>query len=415
MKQFVKNLIIFLLKRKAKRILSSSAKIIGVTGSMGKTTAKNAIVHVLEKKYSVLSSPEGFNTEIGILLSLVGETESGFSSPWKWLKILSRVLTKTIEIPDVVVLEYGVDKPGDMAELLTIVHPRFAVVTRIGPMHLSEHQFKNISQIRLEKQMLPEGLPKNGTAILNFDDAEVKKMKDFSSAPVIGYGEEKESTYHVRNAFQKESGIVFDVQKGNAMVSYAVPILGVYHTSVLLPAIILGEEFGIPMELSAAYLKTFSPPPGRGRIIRGSSESIIWDSSYNSGLVATKAALRTLPEIPARRKLALLGNMNELGGFSAQFHEELGSSAAENADEIFFVGKEQASFSKGVKGKKPLMIFPDAESAGNHLKTHLKKGDFLLVKGSQNEVFLERAVRMLLLDPADAGLLCRQGEEWGKK
>ncbi|MBI5414401.1 UDP-N-acetylmuramoyl-tripeptide--D-alanyl-D-alanine ligase [Candidatus Peregrinibacteria bacterium] len=414
MKKIAQKFILFLLKKKAKAVLNSSAKIIGVTGSVGKTTTKNAIAHVLSSRYKVLASQEGFNTEIGILLTLLGEHESGFSSPMKWICILWRIFWKKLEIPEIIVLEYGVDAPGDMDKLLRIAQPSYGVLTKIAPIHLGESQFPNLEGIRDEKAKLLFSIPSGGMAILNHDDEKIREIFPQIHGKTCSFGTSPDADYTITEIKQYDDGISFHVKNDTDSATFRVPLLGIYHITVLLPAIILGKEFGISLQESTELLKNFSPPPGRGKILAGKNGSVLWDFSYNSSISSATAALQTLKEISAQRKLALLGNMNEIGKYSAEFHLELGKIAAKYADEIFFVGKEHEHFAEGVQGKKPLSIFENAVLAGEHLKNILTEGDFLLIKGSQNDVFLERAVAKILKNPEDAKFLCRQGKEWKK-
>lgn len=414
MKHLIKKFIIAFLKKKAAPILTSGAKIIAVTGSMGKTTTKNALVHILSTKYTVLASEEGFNTPIGILLTLLGENQSGFSSVLKWWQILHRVARKQLKIPDIIVLEFGVDKPGDMDELLDIVQPHYAIVTNVAPVHMDAGQFESMEQIAAEKMKLPKSLSVEGIALLNFDDPHIQKHASEVAAKIFPYGVES-GEYSIQDARQLAKKIVFSIESWEGLVDFEVPLFGIYHASVFTPAILLARECDISFTKSAKALQTFQPPPGRGRILTGKGQSVIWDSSYNSNPTATTAALQTLPHIPAKRRFALLGNMNELGDAAAQYHEELGAAAAEYADRIFFIGQQAEHFQKGVGDEKPLQIFDTALQAGKYLAGILQEGDVILVKGSQNGVFLERAVAQMLEDERDRQLLCRQGEDWKMK
>lgn len=408
MKTFLKNIVCALLSLKARKVLASGAKIIAVTGSMGKTTAKEAIAHVLEKKYALLKAEEGFNTEIGILLTLLGEKKSGYSSLWKWLQIFWRAFWREIPNPDIILLEFGVDRPNDMNRLLRLVQPHYVVLTMVAPVHLGAGHFANIEEIAAEKAKLPQSLNQGELAILNGDNEHIQNIYPSVPANILSYGTQEKNDYRVMELSQQQQGISFVVENKNKRQNYSIPLIGTYHWSVLLPAIILGRQFGISCAESAESLETFSPPAGRGRILEGRNGSTLWDSSYNSSPTATTAALRTLSEIPAKRHLALLGTMNELGEYSAKFHQELGEVAAEHADEIFFVGKEAEAFAEGVKAQKPVRFFETAEAAGGYLRGYLQAGDMVLIKGSQNGVFLEKAVGKMLLRISDERFLCRQ-------
>ncbi len=415
MKTLFKKIIIALLLSRAQKVLASKPKVIAITGSMGKTTCKKAVQHVVSQKYVTLSSAEGFNTEIGTLLTLLGEKESGFTSPFKWGHIIWRCFTKKLPAPRVIVLEFGVDAPGDMKALLKIVTPDIAVITNVAPVHLSEDQFTTIDDIADEKMKLLQNISSSSVAIYNSDNPFIAQRTKLIHAKKISYGSDIASAYYVHEMHTSQKGISFEVTNKQNSQNYTIPLFGTYHWTALVPAIIIGRLLGISLSESVQSLQNFSPPSGRGRILEGKKGSILWDHSYNSAPEATTAALKELRHLPGKRKIALLGNMNELGKKSPGYHRDLGKIAAEYADEIFFVGKEAKSFLQGVQKKRPVTVFPSAQEAGKALKKVLQKGDFVLIKGSQNGVFLERAVRQLLLHSKDQVLLCRQGEYWKSK
>ncbi len=414
MKEICKRCLLALLKIRAAKVIRAAKKIIIVTGSIGKTTAKEAIAWVLQDHYDLLVAAESFNTPFGVTLTLLGEKESGFNSVSKWLGILWRAWTRKLHLPEVIILEYGVDRPGDMDELLSIARPDYAVVTTIAPVHLGPKQFQNMEEISTEKMKLARAVKTNGSAILNFDNALIRSAAHALSARILSYGETDDVLYQIEHLTATPSDITFTVRHEGESADCTLSLYGVHLATTILPALIVGKELGLNLTLSAQKLRNFIPPPGRGRILKGQNDSTIWDSSYNSNPVATEAALRTLREIPAKRRLALLGNMNELGAESGNFHQALGRAAAESADLLFFVGPEFESFRKGAMGKE-VRQFANAEEAGKYIRTILQSGDVLLAKGSQNGVFLERAVKEMLADPHDAALLCRQSAEWNKK
>lgn len=396
MKNLLKKIIVSLLKARAKSLLKQSGAVVyGITGSVGKTTAKEALKKVLETRYRVIASEGGFNTSIGLLLSLLGEKESGFTNPAKWLQILLRIYTKKIPLPDRFVLEFGVDKKGDMDELLAIIQPDIAIITKIAPVHLAEGQFNSLEQIAQEKGRLAQNAK---YVVLNKDCQYSRQIKTKA----------EKLYFEGASARNEENGFSFDYQGEH----YFVPMFGAFQYSSFLPAVILGREEGITVKEIQTVLKKFTPPAGRGRIFAGLNKSTIWDSSYNASPEAVGRMLETLPKIPAKRRLALLGNMNELGEKSAEYHEDIGQKAAIYADHIFFVGENAPAFSKGVAGRRPLRIFSDAQEAGKEIKKILQKGDLLLVKGSQNKVRLERAIEPLLAHREDLKNLCRRGESW---
>lgn len=413
MKNLFKNIVILLLKLKVNKLIKkSNTEIYGITGSVGKTSTKKIISEVLKTKYSVCESIGGFNTRIGILLSILGEKESGFSSLTKWIAILWRVYTKNISLPEKIVLEYGVDKKGDMDKLLSIIKPNVAVVTKIVPAHMAKDQFQSIEEITKEKGKLVQNAKK--IAILNNDCKYLKNIKLNQNIENIIFGQDDKNDFQIKDLKEEKNGFSFSVKYQEKIYKFSLPIFGSFQYTSFLPAIVIGFQNNITPKQINDVFKKYELPAGRGRIFEGINKSKIWDSSYNASPVATEAMLETLKNIPAKRRLALLGNMNELGKFSANFHKEVGKKASEICDEIFFVGVEEKSFSVGVAKKKPLTIFPNAEIAGERLKDFLQAGDLILVKGSQNNVRLEKAIEKLLANKKDIKKLCRRSAEWKK-
>src|SRR6185295_44368 len=233
---------------------------IAVTGSMGKTTTKEAIAHVLRKKYRVLAASEGFNTEVGVLLTLVDEHTSGFSSVRQWLRILWRVFWKKIAIPDIIVLEFGVDKPGDMDVLLKIIKPDYAVLTNIAPVHLGNGQFRSIEEIATEKGKLITALPASGTAILNVDNEYIRRVTSQTSARIISYAVKEHAEFQVHRVEQRADGISFDISSRNENAALFVRFFGTYHWTVLVPELLIAVEFGIPLLEAEEELRSFLPP-----------------------------------------------------------------------------------------------------------------------------------------------------------
>ncbi len=399
MKKALKKLVVLLLKKKANKVLlNKNVEIYGITGSVGKTTTKEALSKILSLQYDVQASKGGFNTPIGLLLSIVNE-KSGFSNPFKWIWILLKIQFKKIKIPNKLVLEYGIDTKGDMDELLAVAKPKKAILTKIAPVHMEKGQFSSLGEIAEEKGKLIENAE---LGVINKDCIYTQTFKA-----------KKETIYFDgKTARDQKNGFSFEYQG----VKYFVPIFGAFHYSSIIPAVILGLKAGIKAEKIKKALENFKMPPGRGRILKGVNESIIWDSSYNASPEAVKKMLTTLSKIPARKRIALLGNMNELGKKSENFHHEIAEVAVKNADMIFFVGEQrnQEAFYQGVGNKKPLTFFKNADEAGEELKKILQKNDLILIKGSQNNVRLEKAVKKLLQNPKDSEKLCRQDKEWQK-
>lgn len=418
MKTFFRFIITKLLAFKAKRYLKKHrVQVIAVTGSIGKTSAKEAIHHLLKNRFSTYASPKGFNTEIGLCLTILQEEASGFSSPLAWLKILKRVFFKKPKTYQKMILEMGADKPGDIKKLIKIAKPKIGVITNVNPVHLAEGQFKDIEDIRKEKGSLIKTMNDSDLAVLNFDDPLVTTMK--TKARVISYGTTENLDVWASDLHASGKHLKFHVHYNHESTPFEVPVLGTFQIYVLLPAITVALKLGLTLKDGAESLKDFKLPRGRMNPISGLNGSHIIDSSYNASPTGMKKALEVLSELNASRKIAVLGTMNELGDMTKKAHLELGAEAAVVADMLIAVGPEAATIKQGALQahfpEDQIHTFFDSEEAGHFLKNKLKPKDLVLVKGSQNRVRLEHLVRIIMKHPKEApDLLCRQDKGWKK-
>lgn len=418
MKAFFRSIIGALLAFKARSYLKTHrVQVIAVTGSVGKTSTKEAIFEVLSSKFDVYSSKKSFNTEFGLSLAVLQEEESGFSSPITWLKILGRVFFQKKKVYRKIVLEMGADKPGDIKKLIKIAPPKIAVVTNVRPVHLGEGQFKNLEAIAKEKGALVRYLPREGMAILNNDDEYVRVMQ--TSAGKFSYGAKSPAMLMAEGIKASAKDLKFKATFRGQTGEFTVPVIGEFQVYVLLPAIAVGLQLGMKLGECASALSDFQLPCGRMNPIAGVNRSQIIDSSYNASPTTVATAIDLLAQIKSSRKIAALGTMNELGEISYEAHIEIGKKAAQVADILVAVGHEAPIIKRGAleAGMKEDQIFTffDSEDAGNFLKDRLKPGDLVLVKGSQNRVRMERLVKLIMKEPHKAGqLLCRQGKVWEK-
>lgn len=418
MKSLFRSIITKILAHKAKRYLKKHrTQVIAITGSIGKTSTKEAINHLLKDRFKTYCSPKGFNTELGMSLAILQEKESGFSSPIAWLKILKRVLTKEPEIYQKIILEMGADKPGDIKKLLKIAQPKIAVVTNVNPVHLEKKQFRDLEDIRKEKASLIKDMPIYGVAVLNFDDPLVKTMK--TGAHKVSYGMREGVSVRASGIKTSNKNVRFKVSFKGENIPFEVPVLGSFQVYVLLPAIAVGLKLGMDLKDCAEALKDFKLPPSRMNSIPGINKSTIVDSSYNASPISMARALELLTKLKADRKIAALGTMNELGDMNKEAHLALGADAAQAADILVAVGPEATTIKQGAVDagmpEKQIYTFFDSEEAGYFLKDFLEPKDLILVKGSQNRVRMERLVKIIMAHPEEANtLLCRQDAAWEK-
>jgi UDP-N-acetylmuramyl pentapeptide synthase len=396
--------------------------VIGVTGSVGKSSAKEAISVVLSSKRFLWKSEGNYNNEIGVPLAILG-TESGGGSIVKWLHVSVRFLRLLFlpnHYPETLVLEMGVDRPGDMSYLLGIAPVKIGVVTRIASSHLVF--FGNVGNIAREKGRLISTLPQDGFAILNADDPRVLRMREKTKGVVITYGFSPESMVRADNLIfqggEVNSGWSFKLNYDGKTLPVRLPnVLAKHQIEDALAGAAVGIALGMNLVEIASALERIVPLPGRLRALSGRSGSTILDDTYNASPASTEAALGTLGEIPAMRKIVILGDMLELGAESEESHRNLAKSVFESRAEFFLAVGNRMRFAQeelvrlGFPERQTLW-FPDPVSAARVAADIIRDGDLVLVKGSRG-MRMEKVSEVLLRDPGDAAtLLCSQSRAW---
>lgn len=414
-------------------------KIIGITGSFGKTSTKDAVYEVLKTRWRVYKNPKSLNTEFGLALAVLGQL-SGFSSATKWLYVLARAIINAFFSCkyDFMILEYGADKPGDIAHLVRLVRPHIAIITHITQTHQAEGQFANEKEVFNEKKKLAESLDAAGIAILNADDKWLQKLRGKLKAKIFWFSGKKSASDKIWAADNKKQTAdilcAMNLQNDSTGFSATIcmafekipayfPIAGSFHINIFLPALLCGVLNGITLREGIRALSDFKLPAGRMSIIPGQGDATLLDSSYNASPETVAEALALLKDFPGKRKIAVLGNMNELGAYTEEAHRRLAQHIDLWLGLLITVGENAAligdeALKKGFPKSKIKFLLNAGEAAKfllENLEGGLRKGDVILLKGSQNRVRLERAVKMLMLHPEEAErLLCRQEPEWKK-
>ncbi|MBF0385878.1 MAG: UDP-N-acetylmuramoyl-tripeptide--D-alanyl-D-alanine ligase [Candidatus Omnitrophica bacterium] len=414
-----------ILKILAKAIIyKHRPKIIGITGSVGKTSTKEFVYQVLFKKYRVRKNIKNYNNEIGLPLTIIG-LESPGRSISGWLKLFFKSLEVLFKkgYPEILVLEMGIDKPGDMAYLLSIVKCDVGILTRIGYSHLE--YFKTIEKVREEKGLLVKSLDEKNWAVLNYDDENVRSLATETHANVLTYGSNDLAIVKAQNIrFEKHGnsfGSEFDVVYKNIVHVSLDGLVGKPVIEASLAAACVGMIFDIdPSEIPLA-LKEINPIAGRMNFIAGQNDSIIIDDTYNASPQSTIAALNTAKEIDAEgRRIAVLSDMLELGEKAEEGHREVGKRVAElGFDILIAVGKDSyfTALSAKIAGMDPnnVFYFKEHGEVPEFLLKSIQPADLILVKGSQG-MRMEKIVKQIMAEPEKAGeLLVRQDEEWLKK
>ncbi|MEA3273575.1 MAG: UDP-N-acetylmuramoyl-tripeptide--D-alanyl-D-alanine ligase [Patescibacteria group bacterium] len=433
MKKILKKIIEIVAGFITRRIISKyKPLIIGVTGSVGKTSVKDAIYAVLKNKYQVNKSWGNLNTELGIPLAVAGYKNAGTSLTF-WIKALWKMVCLYWDgekkIKSILVLEMGADKPGDIKKLVKLAPPDIGVVTNVGISHLE--YFKKVSNIVAEKRKLVEALEPAGCAVLCGDNQKVLSMDKKTKARVITYGLERHNLVKATNlVFHYEEkpmagkeldwSISFKLNYQDTIIPVRLKnMLGAQQVQVVLAAVSCSICMGMNLLEASEALVNYVPPLGRMKIIHGLNGSFILDDTYNSAPASTLAALEILAEVYANKKIVVLADMLELGSQEKKGHQEVGEKAGMVADFIFTYGEKGALIAKSAKAtiKKSQAVnvrhFENQEDLIGELKNLLDQNLVVLIKGSQ-KMRMEKVVKAVMAEPNQAKkLLVRQGKGWG--
>lgn len=433
MKTTLKKIIAYILQIESRLvILKYKPKIIAITGSVGKTSTKDAIYAVISDVSHVRKSEKSYNSEIGLPLTILG-VPNGWNNPFIWLSNILKGLWLFLypfgphKYPKWLVLEVGVGHPDDMRRTALWLKTDVVIMTAIGETPAHIEFFNSRKNLIEEKSSLIKTLKKDGLLILNADDPDVLLMKTNSKHRTITYGFKEgsdvlgsqDSIFYDDKKVPK--GVIFRIDEGGT--SLPVVIEGVFgrnhvYASLASLALALGLKFNIINAINA--LKNYDVSPGRMRLLKGINDSMIIDDTYNSSPVACEVALKTLGEIKTNgRKISVLGDMLELGKHTIEAHKKIGKIAKENCDVLIVVGLRAQAIKEGALeagiNRANIFEFLDSYKASDFLKTFIQKNDFVLIKGSQS-MRMERVVETILLDKENKNkLLVRQDKEWLEK
>lgn len=392
----MKSLLRYILKILARATIQKyQPTVIGVTGSVGKTSTKEAIAATLGAIRRVRASYGNFNTEIGLPLTILGEWRSA-GGPFFYLRVIFSSLARLVvraPYPELLVLEYAADRPGDIRYLLSIARPHIAVITAVGAVPVHVEFYPDIEGVAREKARLAEALPAAGFAILNSDDELVSALREKTRGHVTTFGFSPDAELRIANLeYRKERGrpvgISFKLVHGETFVPVRIPgTIGRPQAYAAAAAAAVGLIFGMHLGKIADALLYYQPPPHRGRLLPGGKGAIIIDDSYNASPLSMQEALVSLRELRGGRKIAVLGDMRELGKYSIPSHEALGKLAASALDALVTVG-DHAKFiaetaHKAGLARRNIKSFATAEEARDEVLNLVRPGDIVLVKGSR--------------------------------
>ncbi len=427
MRTVVRNVLIQVMQAESKLVLwKYKPKIITITGSVGKTSTKDAIYAMLSEVAYVRKSEKSYNSELGLPLTILG-VPNGWNDPKIWLKNIARGLWLILaphKYPKWLVLEVGVGKPGDMKRTASWLRTDAVVITAIGETPAHIEFFNSRKHLVEEKSGLIKTLKKDGLLVLNRDDQTVYEMREKTKNRIVTYGFNPEanivgsSDAISYDASGNPEGIIFRVDiEGKSLPVVIDGVFGKNHVFAAMATLALsfGLKFNILDAINA--LKNYDVPPGRMRLLKGINNTLIIDDTYNSSPFACESALNTLGEVKSiGRKIAVLGDMLEPGKHTVDAHKNIGAIVKQKANILITVGPRAEAIKAGAiesgMKKEDIFEFLDSQSAGDFVKTLVQAGDVILLKGSQG-MRMERVVGEILLDQENkANLIVRQDKEW---
>ncbi len=426
LKYIIKKIIIWILRLEARLILKKyKPGVIAVTGSVGKTSTKDAIYTALDDFLLIRKSVKSYNSELGVPLAILG-CETGWNNPLLWgrniLEGLALILFKN-HYPKWLILEIGADRPGDIEKVSQWLKPDILIITRFGDVPVHVEFFASPEDLVKEKSYLVSALKKKGFLVVNNDDKRSFAMREKFDGMTTTYGLGKGSAMLASKESivykdDKPVGVKVRVDHdGSSVPLDLVGVTGKQYVYSALAALSVGVYLKVNVIKMSQALKSFRGSPGRMRLIDGIKGSCIIDDTYNASPVAVEAALETLKDIETKGvKIAVLGDMLELGKYTVEEHKKIGKLAGGVCDLLLVVGLRAKSITEGALlgglSEKNVIEFEDSQKAGKYLEHILKEGDVVLVKGSQS-MRMEHAVEEIMAHPEHkAELLVRQEKEW---
>lgn len=407
-----------IIERKVVRYLKKHKPIVvAITGSVGKTTTKYAIATVLSEKYRVRAHMGNHSTALSAALAVVGVEYPDTRSFAAWQEVLKAIDMRIASEKDVdvVVQELSTSGPGDIAAFGKYLHPDIAVVTAVSEESLESFGFLDaIAKEELSVAAFSE------LTIVNRDDIDSKyaSLADTHNIDTYGLSEKAEYRFVVSEADPLEGRIGLLTSPEWGEVPLTVELVGEHSLKAAVAAVCVGAKLGLTSQQVAAGVSKVKATPGRMQVLRGQEKTTLIDDTYSASPLTVAAALKTLYAVNASSRIAVLGSMNGLGEASAEAHKKVGALCdASKLDWVVTIGDEAKEYLAPAAADKGCQVkaFVDPYSAGSFVHSVLAPGAVVLVKGSQDGVFAEEALKILLHSTKDEESLVRQSAAWLEK
>lgn len=404
------------LERSVKKYLKKhQPKLVVVTGSVGKTSTKLAIATVLGEHYRVRTHQGNHNTHLSAPLAILGvEFPDDIHSMMAWVNVWRAVRERMHEPTDVdvIVQELGTDQPGDVPHFGEYLHPDVAVITSVSPEHMEF--FKNMDAVARE-ELSVAGFSE--LTVVNRDDIDESYARFAATNTIDTYGLREPAEYRVAldnpSLLEGRMGKFISPEWGEVPIT--LQLVGDQGAKAAAAAAAVGTKLGLTPQQVAIGISKLQPVPGRMQILPGLDKTMLIDDTYNSSPLAVSAALQVLYTTEASQRIVILGSMNELGDMSSQAHHQVGELCdSTKLAWVVTIGQEAKQYLAPAATKKGCQVrsFLSPYEAGAFVHSVLQPGTVVLAKGSQNGVFAEEALKVLLHDADDESRLVRQSPYW---
>lgn len=413
-----KSIVQFQLERLVKKYFRShkDVKLVVVAGSVGKTTTKFAIAEVLSQRFRVRFQEGNYNAELSVPVSLLGvDYPKDIRSLSQWNKVFREMKAKIAKPSDVdvIIQEIGTDRIGQIPHFGKYLRPDVAVITALSPEHMEFfHTMDNVAREELSAAEYSK------QALINGDDVEQKYQMMVQNPLVSTYGLASSNHYFFSldefNMDQGYKGAIEGVEI-SGRIPVELMVFGAHSIRPVVAAAAVAIKFGMKPEEIAKGMERIKPVAGRMNVLPGIKNARIIDDSYNSSPLAVKLALQTLYNLSGENKVAVLGDMNELGAVSDEEHVAVGRMCdPQKLKLLVTVGPsaEKLMGSTAMANGCKVKSFKTSKQAGEFLKKNLTDDAIVLFKGSEGGIYLEEAIKPILKHPSLASQLVRQSPEW---